>query len=168
MTGAFSYLFNYLAHVHRALSMRGAVRADLGLTYDEAERFGKVVVDVDIGTQAPEQAYMHSMCTAAASSAECGRAIARYTDRLWEDKSVDSLAKLIHLEQDAYAPRHAGGQSYGGFGLANMGEAISHAWSDRMPEGAAYDQLVNRTRTLIRNYNDNCAGCVKSGLRRGR
>jgi hypothetical protein len=166
---AYSYLFNFLGHVHRYLSMHGAATANLGLTYGEIEQFGEMVRGVDAlpGSQDPEMSRMHGMCMAGESPGDCGRITARYIDNLWEEKSVDALAKLVHLDQDSYAPKHAGGQPYSGFGLSNLGEAVAHGWSDRMPDSSVSDMLIRRTQTLIRDYNEYCGGCVKSGLKKG-
>jgi len=169
VSGRVEYLFNYLGHVHRYLSMHGMARADLGLTYSEVERFGEMIRDVDSlpGSQSPEMSRMHAMCSAGTGSAECGLVTSRYIERQWEARSIDGLAGLVHLDQDSSAPMHRGGQSYSGFGLSNAGEALDHFWSDRMPDAATRAMLINRTTTLIRNYNDYCGGCVKNALSGG-
>ena len=137
-----------------------------GLTYQEAERLGDLVVGVDLvpGSQSPEMAFMHAMCTAGMGAAQCGLATTEYREQMWAKKSVDGLAGLLHLDQDSFAPKHAGGQSYSGFGWSNKWDALAHGWSDRMPSSDVRMQLTDRSRTLIRNYDVYCGGCVKKGL----
>lgn len=165
VTAAFAYLFNYLMHVHRMLSMHGAARAGLGLTYDQIERLGNFVVGVDFlpNSQSPDHAFMHSMCPGGMGAAQCDLVTTDYRERMWSVKSIDGLARLLHLDQDSFAPMHRGGQSYSGF--ANTWEAIKHGWSDTMPPTDVRMQLIERSRALIRSYDAYCGGCVKNGLK---
>lgn len=165
-SAAFAYLFNYLAHVHRNISMHAGARS--GLTYNQLDQLGGLVVEVDAlpGSQSPEAAYMHGMCEAGMGATQCGLATFDYRERMWNAKSVEGLAGLMHLDQDSFAPKHAGGQSYSGFGLSNLGEAIGHGWSDRSPSSDVRMNLIERSRVLINNYDAFCAGCVRNSLGR--
>jgi hypothetical protein len=103
------YLFNYLAHVHKDLSMKAGARA--GLSYSQLDQLSNMVVGVDSlpGSQSPEHAYMHGMCDAGMGSAQCALATSDYRQKLWDAKSVAGLAGLMHLDQDSFAPMHKGG-----------------------------------------------------------
>lgn len=107
---------------------------------------------------------MHAMCAAGMGTTQCGLATSDYRKRMWAMKSVDGLAGLLHLDQDSFAPKHVGGQSYSGFGWSNKWEAFAHGWSNRMPLSDVRMQLIDRSRTLIGNYDAYCGGCIKKGL----
>ena len=157
MPGLVEYLFNYLAHVHNSLTTRGAGASGI-LSYAQATELGYMVADVDSlpGSQAPSQAYWHSMCNTA--SAECASQMENYRAQQWAAKSPEGLARLLHLDQDSFAPQHSGGQFYDGF--KSVGQLFSHIWSDTMPGAALQTELVQRSAIIIRSYDQNCGGCI--------
>jgi hypothetical protein len=162
-TGAFGYMFNYLAHVHKNITMLGGYHA--GLEYGQLDKLSNLVVDVDSlpDSQTPGMSHMHGMCEGGMGAAQCALNTSDYRNKMWNEKSPAGLAGLLHLDQDSFAPKHAGGQSYSGF--KTVGEALSHGWSDRAPSNDTRMMLIERTRQLINNYNTNCNGCIKNGLR---
>lgn len=145
------------------------MRADVlfGLPYGELDRLSDLVVGVDSlpGSQSAEEAFLHGMCEAGQGAAQCSLATADYREKMWAMKSVQGLVGLLHLDQDSFAPKHANGQSYSGFNFTNIPEGISHAYSDRGPDGSLKRELIERSRALIQSYEAFCNGCVRSGLK---
>jgi RHS repeat-associated protein len=158
-TAAFGYLFNYLPHVHKILTMESARAAGLGLQESDLLSAMAVTVDWQDGSQSVPKAYVHSMCSAGTSSTQCDLQMADYREKLWNMKSGPAAAALIHHIQDSYAPMHQGGQVYSGLPVFSL-EALQHAWSDRMPDPATRKIVIQHGTDVIRAYNLNCNGCL--------
>jgi hypothetical protein len=161
-TAAMGYIFNFLPHVHLALSFEAGNKSGI-LNYAQMEALSNLTVAVDTlpDSQDPGRASWHGMCDASQSVESCGRQMIRYVDQQWEAKSPEALARLLHMDEDGYAPMHRGGQSYDGFS-GGAGQAISHGLSDRAPPVEVQSKIILREAILIRDYNTNCGGCISS------
>jgi hypothetical protein len=108
-----SPLFNYLSEVHRSIAYEAAHGL---MDYMRARQLAFDVVGVDFlpGSFDPENAHWHRMCTDGDSADVCSAKTAAYRADVWNMKSEEGLARLLHLEQDSFAPGHIGGQSWNG------------------------------------------------------
>ena len=159
VTAAFGYLFNYLSHVHKDLTMRAAREA--GLSARDALDLGVAVKNADFvdGTQDPQNAHQHAMCTDSDAVA-CRAAFDKFLTEQWNSKTLTGFARFLHAWQDQYARGH-------GFRIWEGGNAIglpdrAHIQGDLYPAPDLARRIINESAVLIRAYRSVCPECFRT------
>jgi len=168
ITAAYGYLFNYLSHVHRSPTLEAMAGSDI--KWQQQTDLANAVSDVDWlpGASNGDRAYMHGMCQVVQSASVCQSRIQEYQDSLWEQKSLQGLAGLLHLLQDSYAPGHIGRQEWDGSYANDIPGTLKHLWGDGMPPQVTRDMIVDDSRQLIMGYDQYCGGCIRNYNRFGK
>jgi RHS repeat-associated protein len=171
LTAAFANLYNYWRSVHRGLTGEAATKSGLNLSYEQSNNLANMVsaVDTENDTHSRASAHVHAMCSLDWASAQCQQKHYDYRSENWERRDLLGLARLLHMQQDSYAPLHKGGAGYGGImrnglGLDPYSYWVLHFITDMAPVGNYRSQVINHSAQLIRNYNDYCGGCVRAPI----
>jgi hypothetical protein len=149
VTAAFSYIFNYASHVHRAFTEQGANGV---LPAREGRMLAQLVVDADIGTQGPEDANRHGMCSPGQTSGECALAVQKFINSEYSKGTVVGLANAIHALQDITALGHRLQTYYGMGWLVASPSAIPHLIGDFVPSPHEELWVPVMTQNMIRNW----------------
>jgi RHS repeat-associated protein len=163
VTGAFGYLFNWVAHYHYNLTYDSALHA--GLDEDQAKELSNKVVGIDSlpGSQDPDASFMHGMRAPGTDDADAAREIDLYKSRLWDLGSIDGLAGLLHEMQDSYSPAHEGMQEWRGMSGETSYNLLIHGAEDTFGMNARlFNNMVNQGTRLITDYDQHCDGCIKN------
>ncbi|VWX62648.1 hypothetical protein VARIO8X_60393 [Burkholderiales bacterium 8X] len=108
-----------------------------------------------VRAQDVEHSHMHGMCAAGSSSQTCSRRVEQYRQSLWDLRSIDGLAGLLHLYQDEFAPGHANLHTYNG----KVG--FEHLRGDSMVPRAVEEEIVKGSSAIIEEYLRRCQCLVK-------
>ena len=149
MTGAFQYLYNYAAHVHRIFTLLAA--QGTALSFYDALRLAKLVVAFDDNTQGVAQAHMHGMCLENEDIAVCKANVKQFINDSLAKGTVEGLAAAIHTTQDIFVHKYA---VYGGMWtlIFVLPIGIPHLVNDEFPSAQAQQVVPQLTRQLILDW----------------